>query len=182
MDLNLTGYTMSLDSLINRQVFLLIADVVLMIFGILLSWLLPYIDSGIKNRKSKLKTKRKAERIKKMKRNTLIMQIVLTVLCLVVGVFGVKNDVEHLTALKADANNNSILVFEGKADLQSSVDMRRGNFSELFIDYRLVTFEGSEEVYWIDMSKTEEGWVEDWGEFNGKITYGEHSKVILKIE
>lgn len=182
MDLDLTGYTMSLDSLINRHVFLLVVDIILMIFGILLSWILPYIDSEIKKRKSKPKTKRKAEIIKKKKRNTLIIQVVLTAICLVAGIYVIKNDVERLNALRIDAKSNSISIYEGEAYLLSSVDIRRGNFSEWFVDYRSVTFEDSDEIYWIDMSKIDEGWVEDWGEFSGKIVYGENSKVILMVE
>lgn len=180
--MNLTGYTMSLDSLINRHIFLIVTEVVLMLLMIVLSWLAPYVDSGIKKKRNKPKTKRKAEIIKKKKRNTLILQVVLTFISIVISVFGLKNEVERLTALRIDANSNSIAVYEGQADLQMNVNIRRTVFSELLVDYRVVTFAGSDEVYWIDMSKTDEGWVEDWGDFSGKITYGEHSKVIFKIE
>ena len=182
MDLDLTGYNMSLDSLINRHIFLLVVDAILIISGILLSWILPYIDSEIKKKKSKPKTKIKAEIIKKKKRNTLIIQVVLTAICLVAGIYVIKDDAERLNDLRIDANSNSISVYEGEADLLSSVDIRRGNFSEWFVDYRSVTFEDSDEIYWIDMSEIDEGWVEDWGKFSGKIVYGENSKVILKIE
>ena len=107
------------------------------------------------------------------------MQTIFTVITIVVGLFGLNIDVERLSALKTDADNNSISVYEGEAYLQMN---NIYTFSRLFVDYRAVTFEGSDEIFWIDMAKTEEGWIDYSGYFNGKIMYGENSKVILKVE
>lgn len=177
--MNLNGYAMSLDSLINREIFLLAVHAALIILIVFLVWFLPYFDGRIQKKKRKPKTNRKAKIEKKKKRNTLIVQTVFTVIAIVVGIFGMKIDAERLSALKTDADSNSISVYEGEVYLQMN---NIYTFSRLFVDYRAVTFEGSDEIFWIDMAKTEEGWIDYSGYFNGKIMYGENSKVILKVE
>lgn len=89
------------------------------------------------------------------------------------------DDVKTQNTLKADASQNAISVYDGDAELRYP---SFSSFYDFIVDNRIVQFENSDENYWIDMSRVNEGWNPDSGEFYEKITYGENSKYILKIE
>lgn len=183
--MNLTGYIMGLESLINRYTVLIFVQIVLMVLGIFLIWFLPYFEKRTKKKPDKHKTKRKIELEKVAKRNLLIVQIVISAFLVIVGGLFVKGDVKTLNDLKADVSQNAVAIYEGDAYLPNTYPHISGLdalFDSIIVDSRSVTFEGSNEIYYIDMSKVDEGWLEDWGDFHGKITYGENSKFILKIE
>lgn len=181
--MDLTGYTMYLVDLINRYTILIFVKTVLIVLTIFLLWFLPYVGGKLKKRHNKHKTNRKVKLEKEAKRNNLICQIVASVLLVVVGILFIKGDVKTLTALKADERQNSLAIYEGDASLLRSVYYKNANvFYDLIVDSRSVVFEDINEICYIDMSKTDEGWIEEWGEFHGKITYGENSRFILKIE
>ncbi len=181
--MDLTGYTMDLGDLINRYTILIFVKTVLIVLTIFLLWFLPYVGEKMKKRRDKHKTKRKVRLEKEAKRNNRICQIVGSVLLVVVGILFIKGDVKTLTALNADESQNSLAIYEGDARLLRSYYYRNANvFYDLIVDSRSVVFEGSNEIYHVDMSKTNESWIADSGEFYGKITYGENSKFILKIE
>ena len=182
--MNLIGYATDLESLINRYTLLIFAEIVPIILVILLTWFLPFLERRTKNKNNNRKSKRKVKLEKAAKRNTLISQIVVSVLLILVGVLFVKSDVATLNNLKDDLNQNSIMVYEGDAYLSDTIPFlrRTGVFFDLIVDSRFVDFENSAETYRIDMSRKWEGFTEISGEFHGKITYGENSKYILKIE
>lgn len=183
--MDLTGYIMDLESLISRYTILIFVKVALIVLVIFLIWLVPYLEKRTKKKPDKHKTKRKIRLEKVAKRNLLIFQIVFSTFLVVVGGLLIKGDVKTLNALKTDARQNSFSVYEGDAHMPNTYPHISGLdafFDSIIVDSRSVFFEDSNEIYYIDMLKVDEGWLEDWGEFYGKITYGENSKFILKIE
>lgn len=134
-----------------------------------------------KNKYKKRKTKRKIKIEKQTKIKTTFGQIVISVLFLVAGIFIIGDDVSTLNNLKKDLNQNSLVIYEGNAHLWDEY-RRTGAFFDFFVDSRNVSLGDSNDTYKIDMSKTDEAWFEDSGNFYGKITYGENSKFILRIE
>lgn len=183
--MDLTGYIMDLESLISKYTISISVEIALLVLAIFSIWLVPYLEKRTKKKPDKHKTKRKIRLEKVAKRNLLIFQVVFSVFLVVVGGLFIKGDVKTRNALKADESHNAVAIFEGEAYLHHDYHII-GGFPALFdlisIDSRLVTFEGSDESYYISMSEIDEGWLEDWGDFHGKITYGENSKFILKIE
>lgn len=180
-----TGYTMELESLINRYTALVVIDVVSLILIFALICLASYLEAGFKKKHNKHKTKRKATLEKEKKRKIIAGQLVAFGLLIVVGVyfFTGDSDLATLRNLKKDFSQNSVAVYEGEANLSSEgLLWRYGVFFDFIVDSRLVSFDKIDGVYWIDMSKTDEGLLEDSGDFYGKITYGENSKYILKVE
>ena len=184
--MNLTGYTMELESLITRHTVLVVIDIVLLVVGVILICLAPYIELGFKRKHKKYQTKRKAEREKSKKRKIIAGQIVAFALVFVAAVFFFTDDSSGLGTLKnlkKDLSQNSVEVYEGEAHLSSEgLLWRYGVFSDFIVDSRWVTFKNSDEMCRIDMSKVDEGWLEDSGDFYGKITYGKNSGFILKVE
>lgn len=182
--MNLIGYSIELQDLINKHIFLIFAKTEPIVFLLLLIWLVPIIEKRIKHKHNHHKTKRKINLENKAKKNTLIGQIFLSVLLIVVAIFFVKSDVATLDNLKKDLDQGSVVVYEGDAYLSDSALLvrRRSVLIDLIIDSRFVYFDNCDEHYWIDMSRVNEGWLPDSGEFNGRITYGENSRFILKIE
>lgn len=181
--MDLTGYIMDLESLISRYTILIFVKVALIVLVIFLIWLVPYLEKRTKKKSDKHKTKRKIRLEKVAKRNLLIFQIAFSVLFVIIGVLYTNWDIKTLKNLKVDANQNLAVVYEGDATLVGAPYLRSADvFLDLIVDSRSVFFGDSNEIYHIDMSKIEEGWFEDEGEFHGKITYGENSKFILKIE
>ena len=181
--MDLTGYIMDLESLISRYTILIFVKVALIVLVIFLIWLVPYLEKRTKKKPDKHKTKRKIRLEKVAKRNLLIFQIAFSVLFVIIGVLYTNWDIKTLKNLKVDANQNLAVVYEADATLVGAPYLRSADvFFDLIVDSRSVFFGDSNEIYHIDMSKIEEGWFEDEGEFHGKITYGENSKFILKIE
>ena len=179
--MDLIGYVMDLESLINRYTLLVFIKALSFFLFLLFIWLLLYIGKPLKNKHKKRKTKRKIKLEKEEKTKTIISQVAISLLILVAGIFIIGDDANTLNNLKKDLEQNSVDVYTGDAHLWD--DYRRtGVFFDFFVDSRNVSFENSDDTYKIDMSKTYEGWVEDSGDFQGKITYGENSKFILKIE
>ena len=179
--MDLSGFVMDLESLINRYTILVVIKVLSFFLFLFFIWLLPYIGKPIKNKYKKRKTKRKIKIEKQTKIKTIFGQIVISVLFLAAGIFIIGDDVSTLNSLKKDLNQNSVVIYEGNAHLWDDY-LRTGVFFDFFVDSRNVTLGDSNDTYKIDMSKTDEGWVEDSGDFYGKITYGENSKFILRIE
>lgn len=183
--MDLTGYIMDLETLISKYTVLISVEIVLVVLAILLTWLVPYLEKRTKKKPDRRKTKRKIRLEKVAKRNLIIFQIVFSAFLFIVGGLFIKGDVKTRNALKTDESYNAIAIFEGEAYLNNdypNISSLEALFDLIFIDSRLVTFESSDEFYCIDMSDVDEGWLEDRGEFHGKITYGENSKFILKIE
>ncbi|MBQ8209188.1 MAG: hypothetical protein IJZ35_01205 [Clostridia bacterium] len=177
------GYTMDLESLINRYTLLIFAKTVPIILVLLLAWIIPYIDKKMNKKRKIRKTKRKLRLEKESKRNALISQIAVSVLLIVLEVLFVKSDVTTLNNLKKDLNQGSVAVYDGAAYVSAPVHFLHDSvLFDLIVDPRFVTFENSEETYQIDMSNVWEGLCEYSGDFAGKITYGRNSKFILKIE
>lgn len=180
--MSLTGYNMALESLINRYSVLIFVRIIPIIFLLLLTWGLPYLEKT-KRKSNKHKTKRKIKLEKEDKYKTLIAQLVVSVLFIALGVVFVRGDVVTLNNLKKDLAQNSFAVYEGEAYLLDNTPyLHSGAVFDLIVDERFVEFENSDEVYSLDMSKIWEGFNDQSGEFHGKITYGENSKYILKIE
>ncbi|MBO5065094.1 MAG: hypothetical protein J6D06_03170 [Clostridia bacterium] len=180
--MDLTGYVMELETLINRCTILFFVKLVPIVLLLLLTWGLPYPDKKSK-RKNKPKTKRKIKSEKEEKRKNLIGQIVVSVLLVSLGVVFVHSDVVTLSNLKKDMSQNSFAVYEGEAYLSDSAPyLHSGAGFDLIVDTRFVEFENRDETYRIDMSETWEGITDESGSFSGKITYAENSKYILKIE
>ena len=181
--MDLTGYDMGLESLINRYPILIFVRTIPIMLLLLLTWGLPYLDKKAKRKSNKRKTKKKIKLEKEDKYKTLIGQIVVSVLFIALGVVFIQGDVVTLNNLKKDLAQNSFAVYEGEAYLLDNTPyLHSGAFFDLIIDERFVEFENSDEVYSLDMSKIWEGFNDQSGEFHGKITYGENSKYILKIE
>ena len=181
--MDLTGYVMGLESLINRYLILIIIKSVPIMFLLLLTWGLPYLDKKSKSKHKKRKTKRKIESEKKSKIKNIIGQIIVSVLFVAVGVAFVLEDVDTRNNLKKDLARNSFEIYEGEAYLTESTPyLHGGAVFDLIIDERFVELENSDELYRIDMSQTWEGITDESDEFNGKIIYGKNSKYILKIE
>lgn len=181
--MDLTGYITDLESLISRYTILILVKAAAMILVIFLIWLVPYLEKRTKKKPDKHKTKRKIRLEKVAKRNLLIFQVVFSVLFVIIGALYTNWDIKTLKDLKADAIQDSVAVYEGDATLVGSSYIGNANvFLDLIVDSRSVFFGDSNEIYHIDMSEVDEGWFEDWGDFHGKITYGENSKFILKIE
>ncbi len=181
--MDLIGYTMDLESLISRYTFLIFTEIVPIILVLFLTWFFPYLKKRTKKTHNKHKTKRKVKLEKEAKRNTLISQIFVSVLLIVVGTLFIKSDVTTLNNLKKDLYQNSVIVYEGDAYLWDSYAFLHADvFFDLIVDSRFVDFANSEDTYQIDVSKIWKGRSEYSGEFYGKITYGENSKFILKIE
>lgn len=181
--MDLTGYVMELETLINRYLVLVFVRTIPIIFLLLLTWGLPYLDKKSKRKSNKRKTKRKTKLEKEEKYKTLIGQIAVSVLFVALGVVFIKGDVVTLNNLKKDLEQKSFSVYEGEAYLLDNTHyLHSGAFFDLIVDERFVEFENSDEVYSLDMSKIWEGFNDQSGEFHGKITYGENSKYILKIE
>ncbi len=181
--MDLTGYAMELESLINRYTILFFVKLVPIILLLLLTWGLPYFDKKSKRKNNNQKTNRKRKSEKEEKRKNLIGQIVVSVLFVSLGVVFVQSDVVTLNDLKKDLSENSFTVYEGEAYLSDSTPyLHSGAGFDLIVDTRFVEFENRDEIYRIDMSKTWEGITDDTGRFSGKITYAENSKYILKVE
>ncbi len=181
--MDLTGYAMELESLINRYTILLFVKLVPIILLLLLTWGLPYLDEKSKRKNNKQKNKKKIKSEKEEKRKNLIGQIVVSVLFVALGVVFVQSDVVTLNNLKKDMSQNSFAVYEGEAYLSDSTPyLHSGAGFDLIVDTRFVEFENSGEMYRIDMSETWEGITDESGRFSGKITYAENSKYILNIE
>ncbi len=176
--MDLSGYIMDLESLINRYTILIIIKVLSVFLMLILVWLVPHIGNPLKK---KHKTKRKIKIEKANKTKTVIGQIIISGLFIIVEIFIVGNYVDTLNNLKKDLNQNAFVVYNGDAYLCD--DYRRTSLLfNLFVDSRNVNLGNSDDIYIIDMSMTDEGWFRDSGDFQGKITYGENSKFILKIE
>lgn len=179
--MNLTAYVMELESLINRYTILVFIEVFSVILALILVWTLPFIGKLTKTKHKKQKTKRKIKLEKESRKKTIIAQVVISILFITAETFIIGIDVDTLNNLKKDSNQNSIAIYNGDAHLWD--DYRRtGALFDFIVDSRNVSLGNSDATYKIDMSKVDEGWFEDSGEFNGKITYGENSKYILKIE
>ena len=179
--MDLTGYVMDLESLINRYTVLVFIKVLSVILALILVWIVPYIGKPIINKHKKRKTKRIMKIEKETKIKTIIGQVVISFLFFAIEIFLIGYDVDTLVNLKKDLNQNSVVIYNGDAHLW--YDYRRtGVFFDFFVDSRNVSLGNSDDTYIIDMTKTDEGWVKDSGDFRGKITYGENSKYILKIE
>ena len=181
--MNLTGYAMELESLINRCTILFFVKLVPIILLLLLTWGLPYLDKKSKRKSNKRKTKRKIKSEKEEKRKNLIGQIAVSVLFVALGVVFIKGDVTTLNNLKKDLEQKSFSVYEGEAYLSDGAPyLHSGAIFDLIVDTRFVEFENRDETYRIDMSETWEGITDESGSFSGKITYAENSKYILRIE
>jgi len=172
-------YSVELQSLINRYTVLIIVKLVSALLLLAALWILPSLEIKFTMKPDKHKSKRKLEKEKELKKATLYLQIFVTVFLVFITAFFVYDDVKTLNNLKEDEATNSIFVYEGDAELMYS---SFGSIYDFIVDHRIVCFENSDKHYWIDMSRVNEGWDPDSGEFYGKITYGENSKFILKIE
>ena len=69
--MDLTGYVMELETLINRYLVLVFVRTIPIIFLLLLTWSLPYLDKKSKRKSNKRKTKRKTKLEKEEKYKTL---------------------------------------------------------------------------------------------------------------
>ena len=177
--MDIVGYTAELQSLINRYTVLIIAEVISALLLLAALWILPSLEMKFTKKPDKHKSKRKAEKEKELKKAVLYLQIFVSIFLAFITAFFAYDNVKTLNSLKEDKATNSISVYVGDAELMYS------SFSSIYnfiVDDRIVQFENSDEIYWIDMSRVNEGWNPDSGKFNGKIIYGENSKYILKIE
>lgn len=179
--MNLSGYVIDLEFLIDRYTILIFIKALSFFSFLLFIWILPYIGKPLKNKRKKHKTKRKMKIEKANKTKTIIGQSIISILFITAGIFIIGNDIDTLNNLKKDLYQNSVVIYNGDAHLRD--DYRRtGAFFDFFVDSRNVSFEDTDDTYIIDMSKIDEGWIQDSGDFRGKITYGKNSKYILKIE
>ena len=177
--MNIVGYSVELQSLINRYTVLIIVKIVSAVFLLAALWILPYIEMKLTMKPDKHKSKRKIEKEKELKKAILYLQIFVSIFLIFITAFFMYDDVKTLNNLKKDETTNSVSVYVGDAELMYS---SFGSVYDFIVDHRIVIFRNSEENYWIDMSSVNEGWLADSGEFYGKIIYGENSKFILKIE
>ena len=177
--MDLIGYSVSLNSLINRYIVLIIVQIIGIVLLSALLWVLPCFE--IKMIREREKRDRKKELIlsKKIERRAYAIMIIATIFLVAVGSFFISDEFRTLNTLKFDQNQNSIAIYEGDAELMYSSS---GTITDIIVDPRIIKFENSDDIYWIDMSRVNEGWNPDSGEFYGKITYAENSKFILKIE
>lgn len=177
--MDIVGYSVEFQDLINRYTVLIIVKLVSALLLSAVLWILPSLEIKLTMKPNKHKSKRKAEKEKGLKRATLYVQFFFTVFLAFITVFFVYDDVKTLNNLKKDETTNSVSVYVGYAELMYPSFISVYDF---IVDHRIVMFENSDEHFWIDMSRVNEGWNTDSGEFNGKITYGVNSKHILKIE
>lgn len=177
--MDLIGYLTEFHSLINRYTALIIVKLLSAFLLLAALWILPHIGMKFTMKPDKHKSERKIKKEKELKKATLLLQIFITVFFVFIVTFFAYDDVRTLNALKEDADHNTVSVYEGNAELMYS---SFGSLFDFFVDARIIKFENSDEYYWIDMSRVNEGWNPDSGEFHGKITYGDNSKFILKVE
>ncbi|MBE6785391.1 MAG: hypothetical protein E7538_04015 [Ruminococcaceae bacterium] len=177
--MNIIGYSIELQSLINRYTMLIIVRIVSAVLLLAALWILPYIEIKLTTKPDKHKSKRKLKKEKEYKKALLYLQVFVTIFFIPIVTFFVYDDVKTQNTLKADVSQNAISVYVGDAEL---IYPSFSSIYDFIVDHRIVQFENSDEHYWIDMSRVNEGWNPDSGEFYGKITYGANSKYILKIE
>ena len=176
--MDLIGYSTSLNSLINRYTILIIVQILGIILLSAILWVLPYLEIKM-IRKQEKHNQEKPILSKKLQRRVLAVQIIMIIILVVIGSFFISDEYRTLNTLKVDLSQNSIAVFDGDAELMYSSS---GTITDIIVDPRIIKFENSDDIYWIDMSRVNEGWNPDSGAFHGKITYAENSKYILKIE
>ncbi len=177
--MDIVGYSVELQSLINRYSVLIIVKLVSALFLLVALWILPFLEKKLTIKPDKHKSKRKIEKEKELKKAILCLQIFVSIFLNFITAFFMYDDVKTLNNLKKDETTNSVSVYVGDAELMYS---SFGSIYDFIVDHRIVIFGNSDENYWIDMSRVYEGWNPDSGEFYGKITYGENSRFILKIE
>lgn len=176
--MDLIGYSIGLNSLIIRYTVLIIVQIISIILLSALLWILPYFEIKM-IRKQEKRNREKPIISKKLQLRVFAVQVVVTIFLVVIGSFFISDEYKTLNTLRVDKNQNSIAIYEGDAELMYSSS---GTITDIIVDPRVIKFENSDDIYWIDMSRVNEGWNPDSGEFYGKITYAENSKFILKIE
>ena len=177
--MDIVGYSVELQSLINRYSVLIIVELVSALLLLVALWILPFLEKKLTMKPDKHTSKRKIEKEKELKKAILCLQIFVSIFLIFITAFFMYDDVKTLNNLKKDETTNSVSVYVGDAELMYS---SFGSIYDFIVDHRIVQFENSDENYWIDMSRVNEGWNTDSGVFYAKITYGENSKYILKIE
>ena len=177
--MDIVGYSVELQSLINRYSVLIIVELVSALLLLVALWILPFLEKKLTMKPDKHKSERKIEKEKELKKAILCLQIFVSIFLIFITAFFMYDDVKTLNNLKKDETTNSVSVYVGDAELMYS---SFGSIYDFVVDHRIVQFENSDENYWIDMSRVNEGWNTDSGVFCAKITYGENSKYILKIE
>ncbi len=172
-----------LNSLIARtyvDIFL-----VILLFVILFSaiWLLPFLEDKLNKKRKKKVTEKKRREQERSKKKRLSGQVILSLISVaflvVFSIVVIIPQYEDMGNMKKDIYENSFVTYSGEYYLCNNYG--RSDFTDFFLDLRGVEIEGRDELLWLDMAKTYEGFLQDWGECSGEIVYGKHSGYIVEI-
>jgi len=170
------AYDEILASFVNRNIIINSIPIVFCIVILFLIWFFPLIKKFYQN---KTKTKKKKQESKKEKIKQLILAILVTVVILPICCFVSEDLVEQHKNMKNDIENQSYVTYTGKYELKYKYEFIIRRISDIFIDLREVELEGNEELLLLDMSKVNEGLVNDYGIYEGTIVYAEKSGYVL---
>ena len=112
----------------------------------------------------------------------LVILIVTSLILCALWVLLVFPQIKDIRLIKQDIAENAYVTYEGNYRLSS--DDHNFFLEELWLDERLLTLTDTQnqEIVWLNLSGAWEGWYSYFGESQGTVIYGKHSKRIIYID
>ena len=186
-------YEITLESLLERHIATIVIYFVGLLLVVALLWIYAVLYYKLHN--GKLKNGKLhliatilsigAKEPKKGKKGMIQMLVILIVTSLILcalWVLLVFPQIKDIRLIKQDIAENAYVTYEGNYRLSSNDH----NFflEELWLDERLLTLTDTQnqEIVWLNLSGAWEGWYSYFGESQGTVIYGKHSKRIIYID
>lgn len=186
-------YEITLESLLERHIATIVIYFVGLLLVVALLWIYAVLYYKLHN--GKLKNGKLhliatilsigAKEPKKGKKGMIQMLVILIVTSLILcalWVLLVFPQIKDIRLIKQDIAENAYVTYEGNYRLSS--DDHNFFLEELWLDERLLTLTDTQnqEIVWLNLSGAWEGWYSYFGESQGTVIYGKHSKRIIYID
>ena len=186
-------YEITLESLLKRHIATIVIYFVGLLLVVALLWIYAVLyyklhNGKLKNGKLHLITTilsigaKEPQKGKKGMIQMLVILIVITLILSALCILLVFPQIKDIRLIKQDIAENAYVTYEGNYRLSSNDH----NFflEELWLDERLLTLTDTQnqEIVWLNLSGAWEGWYSYFGESQGTVIYGKHSKRIIYID
>lgn len=186
-------YERTLETILERHIATLVFYFVCLFFALALIWLCGILSYMLYNDKIKPGKLHLIATIlslgskppKKGKNGLIQLLTILIVITLILSAIWMLlliPEMKDIHLIKQDITENAYITYEGNYRLSDRYN--KFFLEELWLDERLVTLTDTEnqELVWLDLSGVWEGWMTSYGESQGTIVYGKHSKRIIYID